>query len=302
MKKIKVITHDGSFHTDDIFACATLSIYLEKGGESFEIIRTRDAGTISTADYVCDVGGIYDEENNKFDHHQASFKEKRSNGITYSSFGLVWRKFGERIAGKKEIADLVEQHLVVPVDANDNGIDLYKNNFPNISPYTLQDVFATFAPTSLEETKDKKKDEQFMKALVWAKEILENEIKKTSDQIEVTKIIVDFYKKTEDKRLIVIDEPKVSRFDIWNALQNFPEPLFVVYGDSLDWSVVAMRKESYSFGNRKDLPAAWAGLKQKELQDVSGVPDAVFCHNNLFFLVAKSKEGAIKLAQIAVES
>ena len=47
----KLVTHDGSFHTDDIFAAATLSILLEKKGEhqyerdaehGFEIISPED--------------------------------------------------------------------------------------------------------------------------------------------------------------------------------------------------------------------------------------------------------------------
>lgn len=293
----KLVTHDGSFHTDDIFACATLSLILEKKGERFIIIRTRDEEMINSGDYVFDVGKIYDPKLNRFDHHQAKFKEKRKNGIVYSSFGLVWKKFGIEIAGKKEIADIVEQKLVVPVDANDNGVDLYKNNLEDVSPYTLQDVFATFSPTALEDTK---KDDQFLKALVWAKDILIREIKKANDQIEITKIIRSFYENTKDKRLIVIDEPKVSRFEIWDALQDFSEPLFVVYGDNKDWSVVAMRKDKNSFGNRKDFPVSWAGLKAKELQNITGVTDAIFCHNNLFLSVAKSKEGAIKLAELAL--
>jgi uncharacterized UPF0160 family protein len=138
--------------------------------------------------------------------------------------------------------------------------------------------------------------------LVWAKEILQREIKKANDQIKITRIIQDFYKKSKDKRLVIIDKPKVSRSEIWDALQDFPEPLFVVYGDYENWSIVAMRKEKNIFRNRKDFPKAWAGLRDKELQKISGVSDAVFCHRGLFLAVAKSKEGAIKLAQIAVES
>ncbi len=299
MKKIKVklVTHDGSFHTDDLFACATLSLYLEKHNEAFDIVRTRDEETMAGADYVFDVGGIYDEQNNRFDHHQVGGAGTRENGIEYSSFGLIWRKYGTEVAGNKEVADFVEWKLVMPVDANDSGIDLYKSNFDNVLPYTLQDVIATFSATALE---DAQKDERFVKALALAKEILSREIKKGNDQIEVAKIIQGFYKKAQDKRLIVIDEPKVSRFEIWEALQEFSEPLFVAYGDNLDWSVVAVRKERNSFGNRKDFPASWAGLKGKELQKISGVEDAIFCHKNLFLTVAKSKEGAIKLAKLAL--
>ncbi len=296
-EKKTLVTHDGSFHADDVFAAATLSILLERRGETFEIVRTRDSETINKGDYVFDVGGIFDSKINRFDHHQTGGAGKRENSITYSSFGLVWQKFGVEIAGEKEIADLIEQKIVIPVDANDNGIDLFKNNISNVSPYTLQDILATFSPTALEGME---KDDQFLKALIWAKEILTREIKKAKDQIEITKIIQSFYKKSKDKRLVVIDKPKVSRYEIWDALQNFPEILFVVYGDNEDWSVVAMRKEENSFGNRKDFPTTWAGLRKKELQNITGVSDAVFCHNNLFLSVAKSKEGAIKLAELAL--
>lgn len=297
-KKLKLVTHDGSFHSDDLFAAATLSIMFEKNGKSFEIIRTRDEEIIGSADYVFDVGGVYDADKNRFDHHQTGGAGERG-GVPYSSFGLVWKKFGLGIVDQKEVFDFIERKLVIPVDANDNGLDLYKNNFSDFSTYTLQDVLSIFSPTALE---DLNKDEQFKKALVWAKEILNREIKKANDQIEVAKIIKGFCEKAEDKRLVVIDRPKVSRFEIWNALQDFPATLFAVSGDNEDWYVVAMRKEKDSFGNRKDFPKAWAGLKGKELQDISGVKDAVFCHNNLFMCVARSKEGAIALAQKALEA
>jgi uncharacterized UPF0160 family protein len=63
-----------------------------------------------------------------------------------------------------------------------------------------------------------------------------------------------------------------------------------------------MRKEKKSFINRKDLPFSWSGLRDEEFQKVTGVSDAVFCHRALFLAVAKSKEGAIKLAQLALEN
>src|SRR3990167_2139036 len=133
-KKLKLVTHDGSFHTDDVFAAATLSLYLENLGKKFEIIRTRDEEIINSADYVFDVGGIYNAEKNRFDHHQVGGAGKRENEIPFSSFGLIWQKFGVEVTGKKEVADFIEQKLVLPVDANDSGVDLY---FPKISPYTF---------------------------------------------------------------------------------------------------------------------------------------------------------------------
>ena len=297
--KKKLVTHNKSFHSDDVFACATLCLILEKNKQSFEIIRSRDEEIIKTGDYVFDIGGMYDAGKNRFDHHQMGGAGKRENGIEYSSFGLIWKKFGIKICGAQKVADFIDQRLVSPVDARDNGIDLYKNNFKNVLPYTINDVLSIFSKTALE---DMDEDEQFFKALIWAKEILQREIKKANDQIEITKIIQGFYKKSLDTRLVVVDKPKVSRYEIWDALQDFPEPLFVVYGDDESWAAVAMRKEINSFKNRKNFPKSWAGLRNEELANVSGVTDAVFCHRGLFLAVANSKKGAIKLAQIAVES
>ena len=63
-----------------------------------------------------------------------------------------------------------------------------------------------------------------------------------------------------------------------------------------------MRKEPCSFENRKSLPESWAAKRGKELAAITGVPDAVFCHNARFLAVSESKEGALRLAQIALQS
>jgi uncharacterized UPF0160 family protein len=61
-----------------------------------------------------------------------------------------------------------------------------------------------------------------------------------------------------------------------------------------------VRKDSKSFESKKYLPQEWAGKKDAELAEISGVPDATFCHNARFMAVAKSKEGAIDLAEKAL--
>lgn len=296
-KKKILVTHNRAFHADDIFACATLSLLLEKNNEKFKIIRTRDEKIIKSADYVFDVGGIYDENLNRFDHHQKGGAGKRENGIEYSSFGLVWKKFGKELCASSEVVEKIDKELVVPIDAIDNGIDLSKNIFENISDYTINNVFSIFSTTSLEKLD---KDKQFLKALVWAKEILSREIKKTSDEIKITKIVQNFYKNSKDKRLVVIDEPKVSRYEVLEALQDFVEPLFAIYGDNEGWSVLALRKERGSHESKKDFPKEWGGQNGEDLQKITGVSDAIFCHKGLFLAGTKTKEGAIKLAELAL--
>lgn len=296
-KKIKLVTHNGSFHTDDIFAAAVFSLYLEKIGKSFEIIRTRDEEIIKNAEYVFDVGGVYDSEKNRFDHHQKGGAGKRDNGIEYASIGLVWKKFGIELCGNQKAVDIIDQKLIAPIDAGDNGMDLVINKF-NVTPYLIQHAFGAMRPTWREENITN--DEMFLKCFKIAKEILLREIIIAKDIVLAEEQVLLNYKNTKDKRIIVLDQ----NYPFEYILHNFPEPLYVIYPRKTDntWGVKAVVKELKTFINRKDFPKEWAGLRDKDLQNATGVDDAVFCHLSLYFAVAKSKEGAIKLAQIATES
>ncbi|MFH1201158.1 MAG: MYG1 family protein [bacterium] len=292
----KLITHNGSFQADDIFACATISLMLEKNKQSFEIFRTRDKDIIKAGDYVFDVGGIYDEKKNRFDHHQKGGAGKRANGIEYSSFGLVWKKFGIELSGSEKVSNIVEKQLVAPIDAFDNGFDLVENKY-DISPYFIDHFFLAMIPTWREVYLSK--DEMFFKCVEIAKEILSREIIQAKDFVLAEEKVISIYQNTKDKRIIILDQ----NYSYEYILNKFPEPLLVVYPRTSDnsWGVKAVRKDPKTFKNRKDFPKLWAGLRDEELQEVSGVEDAIFCHRGLFMAVAKTKEGAIKLGQIAVE-
>lgn len=296
-EKKKLITHNGSFHADDIFATAMLLILLERKGESGEVIRSRDPEILKTGDYVFDVGGVYDAEKNLFDHHQVGGAGKNKNGIEYSSFGLVWKKFGAELCESSEVALFVEKKLVSPIDAWDNGFDLVEGRH-EVAPYYIQNMFFVMQPTWQED--DMKLDEIFLKCVEIAKIVLVREIVHAKDTIMAEKSVISIYQETSDKRIIVLDK----NYPVEYTLDSFPEPLFLIYPRKTDntWGVKTVRKNPKMFDNRKDFPKAWGGLKDEELQKVSGVSDAIFCHRALFLVVAKSKEGAIKLAQIAVES
>lgn len=296
-KKLKLITHSGTFHSDDIFACATLCLVLENSNEEFEIIRTRDEEIIHTGDYVFDIGGVYEPESNRFDHHQCGGAGKRENGIEYASFGLVWKQFGARLSGSERAAEIIEKKLVVPVDADDNGIYLFEKKYES-SPFLIQDYFKLFRPTWKEDPNIDEK--YFLKAVEIAKEIISRSIVHANAEIEAEQAIMDAYNNSADKRIVTLDRyyPPGSIFD------SLKDVLFIVFPrDNVNlWATKAVKNHGEDFKNRKDLPSAWAGLSDEKLAKISGVPDAVFCHRNLFVANAKSKEGAIKLAQIAVES
>ena len=291
-RKIKLVTHNSNFHSDDVSATAVLLILLE--GKNVEIIRTRDKDLIISGDYVFDVGGIYDEEKNRFDHHQIDFNEKRENGIPYASFGLVWKKYGEEICNSKKIADKIDEKIVQPIDAMDNGVEICKLIYDNVHPYTISKIVSVFNPVWTEE---KDYNALFLKAVDIVKQILEREIIEMKSDEKARIILEEIYDKTKDKRIIVLEK----RYPWENVLSQYPEPLFVITKRDDEWTVKAVKSDNHSFENRKDFPESWAGKSGEELAKVTGVEDAIFCHKARFICSTRSKEGAIKLAQLALE-
>ena len=61
-----------------------------------------------------------------------------------------------------------------------------------------------------------------------------------------------------------------------------------------------MPVELGSFEDRKPLPKQWAGLENNALQEVTGIDDAMFCHNGCFIAGAESLESTMKMASIAL--
>ncbi|MEI7513632.1 MAG: MYG1 family protein [bacterium] len=296
MTKI-IATHDGKFHADDVCAVSALALLIDG---PIEVIRTRDPELIAKADFVVDVGGVFDEGKNRFDHHQEVGAGERENGIPYAAFGLVWKTYGEKLCGSKEVAKMIEKGIVQPVDAIDNGVDLVVSKFDDIKPFDLGCIVNAFRPTWKEG--EENIDIAFAELVRFMKTLLAREIMRMRAKVEVETAVIKAYENTKDKRVIILDMP-FSREDVVDVLYKYPEPLYflrpVTTGD--EWPVVCVRDNPQSFVNRKDLPREWAGKKGEEFAKICGVPDAIFCHRTLFMAVAGSKEGAIALTKRALE-
>ncbi len=96
VQKIQAFTHPAPHHADEVFATVMLS-YLIPG--DMILCRTRDSSILNHVKnaFVYDVGGTYDPAHYRFDHHQAGFDQKRESGIKYSSAGLIWRQYADRL-------------------------------------------------------------------------------------------------------------------------------------------------------------------------------------------------------------
>lgn len=86
---MKVVTHDGTFHADDVFAYAVLRAAFR----DVHFVRSRDPAVIDSADLVFDVGSVYDADAHCNEHHTRE-RPLRTCGTPYSSVGLIWRDYG----------------------------------------------------------------------------------------------------------------------------------------------------------------------------------------------------------------
>lgn len=298
-KIITIVTHSGQFHTDDVFAVATLRLLLENDTQEVVVHRTRDTQIISTADYVVDVGEVYNPAERRFDHHQQQGAGVREDGIPYASFGLVWKEYGDRIVGgDKDISNQIEQKLVKPIDAMDNGINFMKSDRDGLFMYDLKDV--TFAYKNTWKEDDEMLSENFKYLTGFAMNLIKREISVLKDiresDIEVNKIMAQQQYKT----LLILDKP--YQYEL--SVSSKPYILLVVHPKRQDdtWAVETARDDIRSYKSRIDLPAEWAGKSGAELREVTGVEDAIFCHKGRFIAVAQTREGAIKLAELALKA
>lgn len=297
MSKVIIVTHSGNFHADDVFAVATLELLCAKEGLQTEILRSRDSKIWEQANYLVDVGGENTPENNKFDHHQIGGAGARANGIPYAAFGLVWIKIGTKLCESEAVANIIDEIIVQSVDAHDGGTEIISSLFKNVYPYTIGNAISAFVPDR--EKNVGQYDQAFSNAVIFAKGVLAREINKIKD-IEGNKdFIKKAYENAEDKRLVIFDV-SYNEFSVSTVLQKFPEVIYTLYPKDSSWHLKAVRKEPHGFESRKPLPESWAGKKDDELVKVTGVSDAVFCHNGRFLAVTLSKEGALKLAELAL--
>ncbi|MBL7004113.1 MAG: MYG1 family protein [Gammaproteobacteria bacterium] len=287
MSDITVVTHNGNFHADDVFSIAALKHVFP----TFKLIRTRDYETIVNADIVVDVGGEYDPEKGRFDHHQRGGAGERENGIPYSSFGLIWQKYGVAICGDNEdIAKSVDKGLVSTIDALDCGY--VEGVYDGI---TLSQTISMFNPTWQE---DAHFDDCFNEAVTFASRVLTRFVASANGGISAKVIVAEAIESAEDPRVIVLEKYTPWKRTV-NALAE--EALYVVYpAQTGQWRIQTVPVEVGSFENKKSLPQEWAGLSNAELQQVTGIEDAMFCHNGLFIAGAESFEGTMKMAELAI--
>ncbi|HWK26769.1 MAG TPA: MYG1 family protein [Solirubrobacter sp.] len=286
----RVATHPGGFHADDVFAVAVLGL----AHGALEVVRTREEARLAEAAFRVDVGGRFDAASGDFDHHQRGGAGERANGVRYASFGLVWREYGAALAGSEDAARAIDERLVQGVDANDTGQTISTALVEGIRPLSVSGAIAAMNVLWDEQADE---DARFLEAVDWATGVLERELAGARAFQRAQTLVREAIARAEDPRVIELDRKLPWHEAVVTAA---PAALYVVYPKSDGWALMAVPRALGEFENRRDLPAAWAGLSGPQLVATTGVPDALFAHAKRFYASAASRDGVLALARLAV--
>lgn len=295
-----LVTHSGGFHADEVLS----SVILTRLFPQARVIRSRAPEWIRPgADRIIyDVGGAYDASQRIFDHHQRG-APLRDDGQPYSSFGLIWKHYGRDYLA---VTGIPEAHVaalhasfdlsfVLPIDLTDNG---------SLSPsgplagLTLPTLLETLKPV-FDETDANADDRRFQDAVAIARSFVEAKVAQSAAKLRAETLVLQAIERTGQGRVLELPMGMPFRPAIVKA--GADHLLFVVHPRERDWCVTGIRRGDEGFALRADLPAAWAGLTNHELEAVCGVEGATFCHNGRFVAAAKTREAALAMAELAVQ-
>ncbi len=275
-------THDGTFHADEVTACALLCLF----GliEVDKIVRTRDPEVLARCQYVCDVGGVYDPKIKRFDHHQVEYQ-----GF-FSSAGMILKYLlSQKFMTKREY-DHFNHLLVMGVDAHDNGRD------PSILGYcSFSHIISNFTPIDY-ECSPAEQEEAFHQALQFTLAHLKRLKARFEYTTSCKAAVKEAMQKMDPKKRCLIFAKNMPWIDAFFDLGGQShQALFVVMPSGKHWKLRAI-PPSYKerMKVRHPLPEKWAGLLEEELKQVSQIKEAIFCHKGRFISVWKTKEAALQ--------
>lgn len=286
------ITHSGTMHADEVFATAFLDLYLE----DVRVFRTNKVENVSSDQLVYDIG------RGKYDHHQLD-AEKRDNGITYSSLGLLWREFGRDFLRKynysniEEVFNGIDKDLIEGIDADDNGF--FPKVEANYKVKNLPSIIKIFNPSF--DSGENEKD-QFIKAVKLAKMIFEEEVIYVNGKVISDKKVTDIINNSDvSKGYLYLEEYIPFEDAIFNHSEG-DKILFVAYPSNRGgYAIKTVSKNSGDRTSRKLFPEEWAGLQGKELEEVSGIPGLSFCHTGRFIVNCSSFEAMTSVLNIVCQ-
>lgn len=266
------VTHAGKFHADDVFSAALLRYV----NPAIKVVRVNQVPEELADGIVFDIG------RGELDHHQLD-KEYREDGIPYAAFGLLWRKLGKELIGQEE-SERFDRRFVAPLDENDNyGTE-----------HAIARIVSNFNPCWDEE---KNADVAFEEAVKWALPILEKEFAQIQARLRAKEEVEQVLPSAKDRILIL------PRSLPWKSVVMETEIEFVVYPSNRGgYCGQAVPNPEDKTMLKCRFLESWGGYSDEELQEISQIETASFCHSSGFLFVAGTIDDVIKACKISQQS
>jgi len=276
--------HDGSFHADEVSACSLLLLFDRIDRD--KIHRTRDQKVLDQCDYVCDVGGVYNPDQRRFDHHQVDYKGPMS------SAGMVLLFLKDRGIIEPHLYEYYNRAIIWGVDAHDNGVAKLEPGTTSFSQ-----VISNFLPIEYDVSSETM-NKAFFQAVDFATGHFDRLRKRHYYTIECRAIVKKMM--IEGTNALIFEESLPWMENFFELGGEVHPAQFVIMPSGKHWKLRGIPPNlNERMKVRKALPEKWAGLHEAELKKVSGIPGAVFCHKGRFISIWETKEDALKALHIA---
>jgi uncharacterized UPF0160 family protein len=299
-----LITHSGAFHADEVCATVILSALYPDA----EILRTRDEYMIEDLapdSITYDVGGVFNHNDRRYDHHQIGSPFREKSGLSYSSFGLIWHYYGFRYLRQclkmtpveaAAVAQAFDETLVKDIDALDNGET--KEGQEALMHYASLPAMIVDQRPAFDNHTYEIEEECFHTALELARSVINAMLRRINADQRARGIVLEALRDRKDPRYIEL--PYAMPYDTVIHERGAEDVLFAVCNDQGVWLLTTISKNLGQYGGRKDLPEKWAGHRGSDLVEKTGVKDAIFCHQQRFIASARSHEGIMKMLEQAL--
>ena len=299
---ITIAVHNGIFHDDDVLAASILTTIFK----NHFVERTRDQTIIDEADFVIDVGGVYEHERRRYDHHMR-YPPTDDSGHKYSSAGLIWKHYAEayfsainlpKFTGNDgtgvniwdEVNKSILNKWIKPIDLIDNG---------EIRGLTvISELVRSMRPLSVEKTSNNC-DTQFDETVEIVSVILERAC------FHIAESVIAEYKFTESEsifdssgEILICEVPVYSIDKFCDSDIHFviyPSKEFI--DDENDRYLINPISIAPNRHFKTPIPSELLGLRQEDIERITGCKDVFYIHHTGFVIMSHSLKGAINFCE-----
>lgn len=297
---IRIVTHDGPFHSDEVLSVAILT----KIFKNHQVIRTRDTTLIDLSDIAVDVGSVYNHQLRRYDHHMSN-PPMNSRGHLFSSAGLVWYHYhtaylkaigipstidieNTPVLLEEGVERIIRSRWIVPIDRGDNGF--------HSGPTPISELVSAMTPIDPEKSRDKF-NKQFLETVSMVSHIFERACFHAADNVISRHRLLHCKKEVLFEEKVVVVPVDVKDFSYF----SMNETHFVIYpvidhNDGEMYFNIRPIFDAVTKAYKTPFPKDICGISSEEIE-VKGLQGISFIHHSGFMAKAKSKEAAISFCK-----